>query len=109
MDFSKTEEKHYAEPVVSRAHPPVIRSVTLAASDTDIPAGTVLAEGDSGYVPYVPGGEAAPAGVLTRTVEAADSEVVAPMLVHGTAVADRLSPNDTDTLAALASKTIYAV
>ena len=112
MDFSKKEEKTYAQPIVNRTHPPVVLTGSFTADNGVIAAGTVLARDDNEtYVAYVPGAAdstGVPICVATQQVDTA-SATSGLIIRHGMVNAEHITPNDTATIKALADLTIYAV
>lgn len=90
--------------VVDQAHPPVIRTVMLAAT-TGYPAGTVVGVDVNGkYAPSSVDIDAT--AVITMDVPAGRD--IANVIVHGLVNRDVITPNDDATIAQLAISTVWA-
>lgn len=76
--------------VLHPGHPPIVDFAELAASEKDLKAGTVLANGEDGYEPASASGQALPTAVLLEDVAAHEDAVRARVAVHGMVVRSRL-------------------
>ncbi len=100
MDAKLAHFTHDENPVVSGDHPPVISALKFDADQGVLEAGLVVAIADRSahYVAYDPAaddGTENPKGVLTVKVDTAEAVQVAPVLEHGTVVAENVHVSGT--------------
>ncbi len=101
-------EAFFDRGVLHPGHPPIVDFVTLATSSKALKAGTVLTNGENGFVPAGADDADIPTAVLLEDVAAHASETVqAQAVVHGMVVKSRLL-DFSDTTEAAASDTLAA-
>lgn len=110
------ETTYTTSSVLSKIHPPVIKVMTAKADNGTLTEGLLVAKDSNGdIVAYEPAGDApldTCVGVLTQEIDTTKDDA-APVLVHGTAVQNKLVVGavapDADDIAALEALGVFAV